>query len=165
MSRFLGFFAVAALTLLGAGCSQKMKPTSAFAREAFPPSMFDPIAARTGTTKSLFGFTRAYDDVAGKASWKGNVYFCARPDQIDEVMRVMYAEFVKELREKGAEPRGDAPPAGPAAVKEWTLAYTAGSQEGTLRVTRNDGREGLCQNGRTEYVLDYVLDEAPKAAP
>lgn len=163
MSRFLSFFAVAALTLLGASCSQKLKPTSAFARGAFPPPVFDDVAAQTGATKSLFGFARAHDDVAGKASWKGNVYYCARPDQIDEVMRVMYAEFVKKVRESGAEPRGDAPPAAPAAVKEWTLAYTTGSQEGALRVTRNDGREGQCRNGLTEYVVEYVLEEAPKA--
>ena len=164
MPRSLGISAVASLLLLGAGCAPNIKPPSDFVRNCNVPQTFDAIAARTGVTQSGFSFTGTSNSVDGRSNWPANVRYCARPDQIDEVMRVMHAEFVKQLRERGAEPGGDAPPPAPAAVKEWKIAYTAGSQVGTIRVTRNDGADGPCrEKDRLEYKVDFVLEEAPKA--
>jgi hypothetical protein len=166
MSRFLGLLAGVSIILLGAGCSAKPKPVSAFARDSDVSQTFDTIAKQVGVTKEGFSFGATNDSMQGKSNWQGNVRYCARSDQIDEVMRAMHAEFTRRIRDSGAEPRGDAPPAAPAAVKGWKITYTAGAQEGTLQVTRNDGKEGQCrEKERTEYVVEFVLDEAPKPNP
>ena len=167
MSRIgFGLPAIAALTLLGAGCSSKPKPApSAFARDNDAPQMFAAIAKQAGVTQQGFNFGGTTNSFDGKSNWDVKLRYCARPDQIDEAMRIMHAEIAKKLRESGAEPRGEAPPAGPAAVQGWQLAYTAGTQEGTIRVTRNDGKAGECRDkGLIEYQVEFVLDEAPKPA-
>jgi hypothetical protein len=164
MSRLVLYLPVVGSVLLGTGCASKAKPTSEFVRNCDVSGTFDAIAKLAGVIQSGFNFTSTNNAIDGKANWTANVRYCARPDQIDEAMRVMYAEFVKLLRDNGAEPRADPP--GPAAVKRWTITYTAGAQEGTIRVTRDDGKPGQCPGkDQLEYSIDFVLDEAPKAAP
>jgi hypothetical protein len=162
----LRLLVVASVVLLGAGCGPKPKPPSEFVRNCDVSGTFDAIANLAGVIQTGFTFTSTNNAIDGKANWTANARYCARPDQIDEAMRVMHAEFVKLLRANGAEPRGDAPPSDPVAVKGWTITYTAGAQEGTIRVTRGDGKPGQCPGkDRLEYSIDFVLDEAPKASP
>jgi hypothetical protein len=157
---------VASVLFLGVSCSKRAKPASELVRNCDVPGTFDAIAKLAGVIQSGFTFTSANNAIDGKANWTANVRYCARPDQIDEAMRVMHAEFVKLLRDNGAEPRGYVPLAGPAAVKGWTIIYTTGAQEGTIRVTRDGGKPGQCPGkDQLEYAIDFVLDEAPKAAP
>ena len=158
--------AVALLIPLGVGCFAKSKPASAFVRDGNVSQIFADIAKQAGVTQPGFSFGATSSALDGKTKWDVKLRYCARPDQIDDVMRVMHAEFVRKLRESGAEPSGDVPPPGPAAVKEWSLAYTADTQAGTIRVTRNDGAAGGCLGPvRLEYQVEFVLEEAPKAAP
>jgi hypothetical protein len=164
MSRLVLRLPVVASLILGAGCASKPKPVSEFARTCDVPETFSAIAKQTGVTQEGFTFTSTNDSRHGKAHGPANARYCARPDQIDEVMRVMHAEFVKKLRESGAEPGGDAPPQAPVAIKGWKITYTAGTQAGTITVTRNDGADGQCrEKDRREYKVDFVLEEAPKA--
>ena len=167
MSRFVFHLPVVAVViLLGAGCSRKPKPASEFVRNCDVPGTFDAIAKLAGVVQSGFNFTSTSNGIDGTSNWTANVRYCARPDQIDEAVRVMHAEFVKKLRESGAEPGGDAPPPAPAPVMGWKITYTAGAQAGTITATRNDGADGQCrEKDRREYKVDFVLDEAPKASP
>jgi hypothetical protein len=167
MSRLILRLPVVALMIaLGAGCSKRAKLTSEFVRNCDVSGTFDAIAKLAGVTQSGFTFTSTNDAIEGKANWTANVRYCARPDQIDEALRVMHAEFVKKLRDSGAEPGGDAPPPAPAPVMGWKITYTAGTQAGTITVTRNDGADGQCwEKDRREYKVDFLLEEAPKASP
>ncbi len=163
MPRFLSLSAVA-IAFLGAGCSLPKEP-SPFVRDGNIPDGFNAVAARVGVSLTAFSFGSTTNTRDGKSHRDVGASYCARPEQIDEMMRLLHAEFVRRLRESGAEPQGESPPAG-AAVREWTISYSAGIQQGTIRVTRTDGAAGQCrEEGRLEYQVNFVLDEEPKKAP
>jgi hypothetical protein len=155
---------IASIALCAFGCVRPNPPApSAFAREAYMPRVFEGVAQQTGVKQAGFSWTGESSSMEGRSKGKGTVRYCARPEQIDEVMRVAHAEILKRVRDSGAEPRGDTPPNAPAAVKSWTITYAAGPQEGSIQITRNDGAAGSCQGeGVLEYALEVTFEEAPK---
>jgi hypothetical protein len=97
----------------------------------------------------------------GSAVRAGKVEFCAKPEQADESMRVLHAEITKRLREDGAEPSGEPP--GQGEVGEWTIAYTSGALEGTVKATRSEPGVGPCDGaGVYVYKVNFRVTESRK---
>ena len=159
--------AVVAVIHFGAGCSERAKPPapSAFARDCDFARTFETVANRAGLARSNFsGVGHQNSAIDGTTGWKGEAEFCARPEQIDDLMRTLHAEFVKQVRAAGADVSGDPPAPGP--VPEWRITYSAGAQEGFIQASRrHEGRAGPCDGaGVLHYRIDIAFEEAPKPA-
>jgi hypothetical protein len=146
-----------ALLVLSAGCSKQPSrpaPSNFFLKGGFD-QQYDAAAKQVGVKlMDRFG-SDPVDTVTGKSEWIGGESFCGRPEQADEFMRALQAEMVKRLRAENAEPSGELP-TGPVEVAEWTIAYTTGPLEGTVKATRHEPRVGPC-DGRGVFYYKVIF--------
>ena len=80
----------------------------------------------------------------------------------ERIVEDLLHQAEKRLREDGAEPSGEGP-SGQGEVGEWTIGYTSGSVEGTVKATRDERRVGPC-GSREEYFykVNFRVEEKRK---